>query len=66
MTAREVHRRATMMFSTFMALLGAALVVEAVSGPGSVLSPRLLLGALFLAAGLGRLYVEVRRGRPGP
>jgi hypothetical protein len=63
MNAREAHRRATMMFSTLMALIGVALIAQAVGGRGSVLSPRLLLGALFLAAGLGRLYVEVRRGR---
>ena len=40
-----------------------ALIVETVVGHGSAISPRLLLGVLFVAAGLGRLYVERRRGR---
>ena len=65
MTGRGVHRTATMTFSTLMVLIGVALVVEALGGRGSVLSPRLLLGALFLAAGVGRMYVEVRRGGRG-
>jgi hypothetical protein len=65
MTGRRIHRSATMALSTFMALIGAALVVEALAGHGGLLSARTLLGALFLAAGLGRLYVEARRGRRG-
>ncbi len=63
MTGRGIHRSATMALSMLMALVGAALVVEAVGGDGGVLSPRTLLGALFLVAGVGRLYVEARRGR---
>jgi hypothetical protein len=62
MTPRRMHRSATMALSALMVLLGLALVGEDLAG-GDVISPRLLLGALFLAAGLGRLYVEVRRGR---
>jgi hypothetical protein len=45
-----------------MAAIGVALIVEAVDGHGSVISPRLLLGGLFIAAGAGRLWVEVKRG----
>jgi hypothetical protein len=45
-----------------MAVIGVALVVEAVTGSGGVLSGRALLGVLFLAAGAGRMYVETRRG----
>jgi hypothetical protein len=62
MTGRQVHRSATIALSALMALVGAALVVEALGGHGGVLSARTLLGALFLAAGAGRLYVEARRG----
>ncbi len=62
MTGRRIHRTATMALSALMALIGAALAIEALSGRGSVLSPRMLAGALFLAAGLGRLWVETRRG----
>jgi uncharacterized membrane protein HdeD (DUF308 family) len=46
-----------------MVAIGIALGVEAIFGEGA-LSVRLLLGALFLAAGVGRLYVEARRN-PG-
>jgi len=50
--------------SLVMMLIGVALLVEAFGGRGSILSPRLLLGIMFLAAGAGRLYMEARkRGR---
>jgi hypothetical protein len=63
MTGRQAHRSIAMALSVLMAVIGAALVVEAAAGGGGGLA-RGLIGALFLAAGLGRLYVEVRRG-PG-
>ena len=55
----------TFVLSALMAIIGVALVVQAVGDGGGTISPRLLLGVLFVAAGVGRLYVEVRRGR-GP
>ena len=63
MTGRQAHRTATMAFSLLMLAIGVALIVETIVGHGSVVSPRLLLGLLFVAAGIGRLYVEIRRGR---
>ena len=63
MTGRQAHRTATLVFSLLMLAIGVALVVQTVSGHGSAGSARLLLGVLFIAAGAGRLYVEVRRGR---
>ncbi len=63
MTGRQAHRAGTWMLSILMAAIGVALIVEAVAGHGSAISPRLLLGVLFIAAGLGRLYLEVRRDR---
>jgi hypothetical protein len=50
-----------MVLSVAMAGVGVALVVQALIS--AALSARLLLGLLFLAAGAGRLYVELRRGR---
>jgi hypothetical protein len=47
--------------SLLMAAIGVALVGQGVSG--GVVSGRLLLGVLFIAAGLGRLYIQHRRGR---
>jgi hypothetical protein len=63
MTGRQVHRTSTLVLSLLMLVIGLALIVQTVSGNGSAISARLLLGVLFLAAGIGRLYVEVRRGR---
>jgi hypothetical protein len=51
------------MFSLVMMVIGVALIVEAVDGHGSVISPRLLLGLLFIAAGAGRTWIETKRGR---
>lgn len=62
MSGRQVHRAGAMALSILMALIGAALMVQAFFTPASIFA-RLLLGALFLAAGIGRLYVELRRGR---
>jgi hypothetical protein len=62
MNGRQVHRSTAMALSVAMALIGVALLAEAVAAGGGVLSGRTLIGVLFFAAGLGRLYVEVRRG----
>jgi len=51
------------MLSLVMTVIGVALIVEAVDGHGSVISPRLLLGLLFIAAGAGRMWVETKRDR---
>ena len=63
MTGPGVHRTATFVLSLVMAAIGVALIVEAVSGDGSVISPRFLLGVLFIAAGAGRVYVDRVKGR---
>jgi hypothetical protein len=46
-----------------MVCIGLALIVQAVTGTAGVISPRLLLGVLFIAAGCGRWYAELRRSR---
>ncbi len=64
MTAgRQAHRSGTMVLSVLMAVIGVALIVETIAVHGSVISPRMLLGVLFVAAGVGRGYVEIGRGR---
>lgn len=63
MTGRHAHRAGTWVLSLLMAAIGVALIVQAVAGHGSAISPRLLLGVLFIAAGGARLYLEVRRDR---
>jgi hypothetical protein len=63
MNGRQAHRMSTLVLSLLMVGLGLALIVQAIGSGGSPLSPRLLLGILFIAAGAGRWYVEVRRAR---
>ncbi len=65
MIPRRIHSSGTVVLSLAMVVIGVALIVEGVSGHGSVISARLLLGFLFVAAGSGRLYVEARRSRGG-
>ncbi|HUN77290.1 MAG TPA: hypothetical protein VMU32_00045 [Solirubrobacteraceae bacterium] len=62
MNGRRIHRSATVTLSAAMALIGLALAAEAISGHGGIVSPRMLVAVLFLAAGVGRMYVERRRG----
>jgi hypothetical protein len=64
-TGQQAHRSATFVFSLVMVVIGVALIAQAVDGHGGVISPRLLLGLLFIAAGGGRLYLETKRGRRG-
>jgi hypothetical protein len=63
MNGRQAHRAGTFVLSLVMAAIGLALIVQVLLGNGSAISPRLLLGVLFIAAGGGRMYIEVRRGR---
>jgi hypothetical protein len=65
MIGRQAHRSGTFVLSLLMAAIGIALIVQAVAGNGGAISPRLLLGVLFVAAGVGRLYLEAKRGRSG-
>lgn len=63
MNGRQAHRTSTFLLSLAMVAIGLALIVQSASGHGSVLSARLLLGVLFIAAGTGRAYLEIRRSR---
>jgi uncharacterized membrane protein YadS len=61
MNGRQLHRMGTLLLSLAMVAIGLALLVQALAQHGGALSPRLLLGVLFVAAGVGRAYVELRR-----
>jgi len=63
MTGRGAHRAGTFVLSLLMAAIGVALIVQSVTWHGSPISPRLLLGVLFVAGGALRLYLEARKGR---
>jgi hypothetical protein len=62
MNGRQVHRGGTFVFSLLMLAIGVALVVQSLSEGASPVSARLLLGILFTAAGIGRIYLESKRG----
>jgi Short repeat of unknown function (DUF308) len=64
MSGRSIHSLGTVALSALMAVIGVALLAQALAA--GVISTRLLLGGLFLVAGLGRLYVESRRRRRPP
>jgi hypothetical protein len=63
MNGGQVHRAGTLVLSLAMVGIGLGLVVQVIAGHSSAIAPRLLLGVLFLAAGIGRTYLEIRRGR---
>jgi uncharacterized membrane protein YadS len=63
MNGRGIHRGGTFLLSIAMVAIGVVVVVQSLAESADPLSARLLLGILFLAAGVGRLYVEIRRGR---
>jgi uncharacterized membrane protein YadS len=63
MNGRGIHRGGTFLLSIAMVAIGVVVVVQSLGESAGPLSARLLLGILFLAAGIGRLYVEIRRGR---
>jgi hypothetical protein len=65
MNGRQAHRMGTLVFSLAMVAIGLALIVQVVTGSSSSITGRLLLGVLFIAAGCGRWYVELRRSGPG-
>jgi multisubunit Na+/H+ antiporter MnhG subunit len=63
MNGRRLHRSATVTLSVLMAVIGVALIIEAIAGARGSVSLLLVLGFLFVLAGMGRLYLERRRGR---
>jgi hypothetical protein len=62
MSGRQLHRGSTTVLSLAMVVIGIALVIEAIGGQG-ILSARLLLGVMFVAAGSLRIYLMVIRSR---
>ena len=51
------------MLSVAMVAIGLGVVVESLAESTSALAGRLLIGILIIAAGVGRLYIEIKRGR---
>ena len=60
---RDVHRQTTVLLSSVLVLLGVAMSVRTRVAGGGAGAFGLLLGVLFIAAGLGRLYLNNRMAR---
>jgi hypothetical protein len=56
-TPRQVHRGATRVLSTAMVLIGVALLVSTLARGGGPLAIGVVIGVLFVAAGIARLYL---------
>jgi hypothetical protein len=54
---RNLHRSATTALSSAMVVIGVAMVISTLARGGGPLAVGVLLGVLFVAAGIGRLYV---------
>jgi hypothetical protein len=54
---RDLHRSTTVVLSSVMVLLGLAMIVVALVAAGGPGTRGLLLGVLFVAAGVGRIWV---------
>jgi hypothetical protein len=52
-----MHAHATRVLSSLLVVIGIALVVRALAGGGGPAAIGVLLGVLFVAAGVGRLWV---------
>jgi hypothetical protein len=55
-----LYRGATRLFSVIIAGFGAAIVIVTLANGGGPTSTGILLGVLFVALGLGRLYLALR------
>ncbi|MGH2912577.1 MAG: hypothetical protein ACRDJ3_08905 [Solirubrobacteraceae bacterium] len=62
MSGKQLHSVGTKVLSLTMIAIGIALAIQAIGGQG-VLSVRLLLGLMFVAAGSLRIYLMVIRSR---
>ncbi|MGB0093699.1 MAG: hypothetical protein WBP81_14360 [Solirubrobacteraceae bacterium] len=57
---RQLQRGSTRVMSVVMILIGIALLVRTLIAGGGAATLGVLLGVLFIAAGAGRLYLQIR------
>jgi hypothetical protein len=62
-SGERVYRGAVRAFSVAMAAIGLAVLVVTLANGGGPLSIGFLMGAAFLAVGVGRLWVAERMGK---
>jgi hypothetical protein len=57
---RDLHRQTTGLLSVILVILGVAMIVRTIAAGGGGLAFGLLMGLLFIAAGVGRIYLNAR------
>jgi hypothetical protein len=57
---RQMRRSFTRLTSAAMVVIGIALLIRTIAAGGGALASGLLLGVLFIAAGVGRIYLQSR------
>ncbi|MGI8506026.1 MAG: hypothetical protein ACR2MK_04335 [Solirubrobacteraceae bacterium] len=57
---RQLRPAYTRVMSVLMIVVGIALVVRTIAAGGGAVATGVLLGVLFIAAGVGRLYLQLR------
>jgi hypothetical protein len=65
---RNLHRSTTRFMSVLLVVLGIAMIGRTIAAGASAggLAFGFVIGVLFIAAGLGRLYISGLSGRRGP
>lgn len=63
MNGRNVHRSGTVLLSALLVVVGVALVVRTLAAGGGAGALGIVLGVLFTAAGIGRLWIVWRTSR---
>jgi hypothetical protein len=58
--SQRIGSGGTRILAPLIALLGVAIIIRTVAAGGTVLSVGVLLGAVFVAIGCGRLYLAQR------
>jgi hypothetical protein len=56
----RIHRSATNVMSFLMIVIGFALIIRTIVAGGALNAMGILLGALFVLAGVIRLYIQTR------
>ena len=57
---RQLHNSSTRVFSIATIVIGIALIVRTLVAGGGAIATGIVLGVLFVLAGLGRLYLQLR------
>jgi hypothetical protein len=63
---RNLHRQTTGLLSVILVILGIAMIIRTLTAGGGALAFGLLMGVLFIAAGLGRIYINMRLADRAP